>query len=113
MPNYDYVCLDCGHEFECFQRMSEAPLTTCGSCAGRLKRRIGTGAGFLFKGAPVSETDYRLSKTYLDGAKKEKQSPAGDSGDAAAKPAAAVAAEAPAKPKVEKAEPAAASKQQG
>lgn len=71
MPTYDYVCLDCGDEFEAFQMMSANPLATCEKCSGRLKRLIGTGAGFVFKGAPVSETDYRLSKSYKEGEKKE------------------------------------------
>lgn len=71
MPNYDYVCLDCGDEFEAFQMMSAEPLSTCEKCGGKLKRKIGIGAGFVFKGAPVSETDYRLSKSYKEGEKKE------------------------------------------
>jgi putative FmdB family regulatory protein len=71
MPNYDYVCLDCGDEFEAFQRMTEQPLSVCKKCSGKLKRKIGTGAGFVFKGAPVSETDYRLSSSYKDGEKRE------------------------------------------
>jgi putative FmdB family regulatory protein len=71
MPNYDYVCLDCGDEFEAFQMMSAKPLDACTKCGGKLKRLIGTGAGFVFKGAPVSETDYRLTKSYKEGEKKE------------------------------------------
>lgn len=71
MPNYDYVCLDCGDKFEAFQMMSADPFVTCEKCSGQLKRLIGTGAGFVFKGAPVSETDYRLSKSYKEGEKKE------------------------------------------
>lgn len=74
MPNYDYICLDCGDEFEAFQMMSADPYKVCGKCNGRLKRKIGTGAGFVFKGAPVSETDYRLSTSYKEGEKKEKGS---------------------------------------
>lgn len=52
MPSYDYVCQDCGHEFEEFQSMSADPLTTCPSCGQeRLKRLIGGGLGVIFKGS--------------------------------------------------------------
>lgn len=74
MPHYDYVCTECGDEFEAFQTMAADPLTTCEKCSGKLKRLIGTGAGFVFKGAPVSETDYRLSKSYKEGKQKDSTS---------------------------------------
>lgn len=51
MPTYDYVCHDCGHEFEAFQSMKEDPLTDCPSCTGTVKRRIGGGTGVIFKGS--------------------------------------------------------------
>jgi len=45
MPTYDYVCKDCGHEFEAFQSMKEDPLTECPSCHGSVKRLVGGGTG--------------------------------------------------------------------
>jgi putative FmdB family regulatory protein len=51
MPTYDYVCQDCGHEFEAFQSMKDDPLTACPSCQGKVKRRIGGGTGVIFKGS--------------------------------------------------------------
>ena len=79
MPNYDYVCETCGHRFEVFQSMNDAKLKDCPqeSCAGTVKRLLGTGAGLLFKGAGFYQTDYR-SNSYQQGAKQE---------SAAAKPA--------------------------
>jgi len=72
MPTYDYLCLKCRHAFEAFHNMTAAPLTSCPKCKGKVKKQFGTGAGFVFKGAPVSETDYRLTSSYKDGASKDK-----------------------------------------
>lgn len=67
MPTYEYVCAKCGHEMEAFQSMKDAPLTKCPACrkAG-LKRKIGGGAGLIFKGTGFYITDYKKA-----GAKKE------------------------------------------
>jgi putative FmdB family regulatory protein len=73
MPTYQYVCNDCGHEFEEFQRISELPLTECPRCKGHVERVITGGAGFLFKGSGFYITDYR-SKDYKDAAKKDSES---------------------------------------
>ena len=76
MPTYDYQCEECGHVFEAFQRMSEAPLTECPECGGRVKRKIGAGAGLIFKGGGFYITDYKNGKKSTDagsgnGKKKE------------------------------------------
>lgn len=82
MPNYDYRCQTCGHEFEVFQKMSDDKLTDCPleDCEGPVKRLLGTGGGIIFKGGGFYETDYR-SKSYKDGASAEKKasSPPADS----------------------------------
>lgn len=60
MPTYEYICKVCGHEFEQFQSMKDDPLTTCPECRkNSLKRKIGTGAGIIFKGSGFYCTDYR------------------------------------------------------
>ena len=71
MPTYEYRCEDCGHEFEAFQRMTEAPVKKCPVCSGQVKRIISGGAGFIFKGSGFYITDYR-SKEYKAAAEKEK-----------------------------------------
>ena len=69
MPTYDYVCEACGHALEIFQSISEAPKKKCPACGrSKLARRIGAGAGFLFKGAGFYKTDYR-SESYKAGEK--------------------------------------------
>ena len=63
MPNYDYDCLKCGHAFEVFQSMKDDPLDTCPKCKKRaVKRRIGGGAGLIFKGTGFYITDYKNQK---------------------------------------------------
>ncbi len=63
MPTYDYECKQCHHEFEVFQRISEPPLTVCPECGGPVRRKIGTGAGFIFKGSGFYITDYKRKET--------------------------------------------------
>lgn len=60
MPTYDYVCRTCGAEFELYQSIKADPLRecTCGK-AGVVERKIGSGAGILFKGSGFYETDYK------------------------------------------------------
>lgn len=63
MPTYEYVCRGCGHELEVFQRMSEDALTECPACEqAELRRKIGRGAGIIFKGGGFYETDFKEKK---------------------------------------------------
>ncbi len=73
MPTYDYVCEQCGHELELFQSITEAPKRKCPACGkNKLQRRIGGGAGILFKGSGFYQTDYR-SASYEASAKGERE----------------------------------------
>jgi len=80
------------------QSMSEKPLTKCTltvgrqkkKCGGRVSRKIGAGAGLIFKGSGFYITDYR-SEGYKQAAKKD-----ADSGKSAS--AASVAAKTESKP---------------
>jgi putative FmdB family regulatory protein len=82
MPTYEYVCQKCGHEFEAFHSISAAPLKNCPEevCArkkwgrGKVVKKIGAGAGLLFKGGGFYITDYR-SEGYKQAAKKESAAP--------------------------------------
>ncbi len=63
MPTYDYACLKCGHTFEAFQSMSDAPLKKCPSCKKTgVRRLLGAGAGFVFKGTGFYQTDFKTKK---------------------------------------------------
>lgn len=57
MPTYEYRCPN-GHEFEKFQKMSEAPRAKCPTCGRIAARRISGGAGLVFKGSGFYITDY-------------------------------------------------------
>ena len=75
MPNYDYVCASCGGDFEFFQSMNDHPLTQCPSCnEPYLKRKIGTGAGIIFKGSGFYETDYKKSTKEPEKSEPKKES---------------------------------------
>ncbi len=75
MPTYEYICEDCGYEFEKFQTITAKSLRTCPKCGKKkLKRLIGTGAGIIFKGSGFYQTDYR-SESYKKAAENEKKSP--------------------------------------
>ncbi|HEY7061335.1 MAG TPA: FmdB family zinc ribbon protein [Chloroflexota bacterium] len=76
MPIYVYRCANCSGEIEKRQGFSDAPLTTCESCGGSL-RRVLQPAGVIFKGSGWYSTDYR------NGANGKKSG--GDSGDSSDK----------------------------
>ncbi len=60
MPTYEYACAKCGHEMEAFQSMKDAPLKKCPACGKlSLKRKVGGGAGLIFKGTGFYLTDYK------------------------------------------------------
>lgn len=86
MPTYDYVCRSCQHEFEEFQSMKADVLTKCPSCGKKaLERKIGIGAGIIFKGGGFYETDYR-SDSYKKSAEADNK-PAKEGDSAASGPA--------------------------
>lgn len=66
MPTYEYICRneECQHAFEIFQSMKDDALTICPRCnQPTLKRKIGLGAGIIFKGSGFYETDYKRRST--------------------------------------------------
>ncbi len=71
MPTYDYVCESCNHRFEEFQSIMAEALKKCPEChRKKLRRLIGPGGGFIFKGTGFYSTDYR-SSSYTKGAKAD------------------------------------------
>jgi putative FmdB family regulatory protein len=84
MPIYEYECLDCGKNFEIFQKISEDPLTVCRDCKGRLNRLISM-CSFQLKGTGWYVTDYKSSGTSTgksngSSAEKKETSSESDSG---------------------------------
>jgi putative FmdB family regulatory protein len=71
MPSYEYKCDACGHEFEEFQSIKDAPLRKCPQCKkNKLRRLISGGAAIVFKGSGFYQTDYR-SEAYKKSANAE------------------------------------------
>jgi putative FmdB family regulatory protein len=58
MPIYEYQCSGCGKHFEIFQKMSDAPLTECKECKGKLSKLI-SNCAFHLKGNGWYVTDYK------------------------------------------------------
>lgn len=58
MPTYQYACTECGHAFDQFQSFSDASLSECPECSGKL-RKVFSAAGVVFKGSGFYRTDSR------------------------------------------------------
>jgi putative FmdB family regulatory protein len=69
MPTYEYACTECGEHVEVVQSMSDAPLTTCAVCGGRL-RKVYSPIGIVFKGSGFYRTDSRAKAGAADGGKE-------------------------------------------
>jgi len=108
MPTYEYECAKCHKDFEIFQSMKDDALKTCpkDKCRqktwgkGKIKRKVGAGAGFIFKGSGFYITDYRsegYKKSKSESAKASESSSSTKSDSSkteTAKPAAKPAAKA-------------------
>jgi putative FmdB family regulatory protein len=71
MPTYEYACTECGARTEVVQSISDAPMTTCTVCGGRL-RKVFSPVGIVFKGSGFYRTDSRGKPSKADGAGKDK-----------------------------------------
>ena len=60
MPTYEYLCRECSHRFETWQKMTEEPLTICPQCGGHI-RRVLFPTGIVFKGQGFYKTDHGSS----------------------------------------------------
>jgi putative FmdB family regulatory protein len=58
VPNYEYVCTDCGNNLEVVQKFTDETLTECPVCHGRL-RKVFYPVGVVFKGSGFYHTDSR------------------------------------------------------
>ena len=89
MPIYEYVCSDCGHEFEKLQKISDAPLRDCPDCeTPALKKKI-SAPGFRLSGSGWYETDFKSDKqkNLAKADSAEKKSGGGEADKAAGKTA--------------------------
>ena len=64
MPTYDYICKECGHEFEEFHSIADDPIRLCPKCGHMsVERQISGGSGLIFKGSGFYITDYSDGKS--------------------------------------------------
>jgi putative FmdB family regulatory protein len=57
MPNYEYLCKNCGHSFEQIRKFSDKQLRKCPECGGVIEQVISAPA-VQFKGSGWYVTDY-------------------------------------------------------
>jgi putative FmdB family regulatory protein len=77
VPTYQYTCTDCGEPVEAVQKFTDAPLTVCAACGGRL-RKVFSPVGIVFKGSGFYRTDSRNGSSASAPA-KEKEKASSDS----------------------------------
>lgn len=58
MPTYEYECLKCGHHFDVMQSFSDAPISKCVECSGKV-RKVFSPPAIIFKGKGFHCTDYK------------------------------------------------------
>ncbi len=85
MPTYDYVCEACEHTWEEFKPITSKPTKKCPECGKpKARRKIGPGAGIIFKGSGFYQTDYR-SDSYKKAADADSKSQKGSDSKADSK----------------------------
>ncbi|HMK57306.1 MAG TPA: zinc ribbon domain-containing protein [Dissulfurispiraceae bacterium] len=62
MPIYEYGCTKCGKTHEIMQKFSDAPLSVCPDCGGKVKKMI-SNTSFVLKGTGWYATDYASGKS--------------------------------------------------
>ena len=96
MPVYEYQCNACGHAFEEWQKITEAAIKTCPSCAKDAVERLISQTAFMLKGGgwykdlyssgkakPDSKSDSK-TESKSDSGSKESSGDSGDKGSAKA-----------------------------
>jgi putative FmdB family regulatory protein len=58
MPIYEYRCHKCGQTIETMQKFSDAPLSRCPQCKGKISKII-SNCAFHLKGSGWYVTDYK------------------------------------------------------
>jgi putative FmdB family regulatory protein len=81
VPTYQYTCTECSEPLEAVQKFSDAPLTVCPACGGRL-RKVFSAVGIVFKGSGFYRTDSRNGSRAADPAAKDKDKSSSESSSA-------------------------------
>jgi len=94
MPIYEYQCTTCGRVVEKWQKIADAPLTTCPECGGMLTKIVSSCA-FHLKGGGWYVTDYGASRQGVSGSDKSEESKGDTAVEEPQKPKEAAASESP------------------
>jgi len=86
VPTYQYTCTECGEPLEAVQKFTDAPLTVCPACGGRL-RKVFSAVGIVFKGSGFYRTDSRNGSSATAPAASSATSDSGGSNGSADKAA--------------------------
>jgi putative FmdB family regulatory protein len=78
VPTYQYTCTECGEPLEAVQKFTDAPLTVCPACGGRL-RKVFSAVGIVFKGSGFYRTDSRNGSGAKAPAAKDKEKSSSES----------------------------------
>ncbi|MEJ2109559.1 MAG: zinc ribbon domain-containing protein [Acidobacteriota bacterium] len=79
MPIYEYQCSKCSEIFEAFQKVSDAPLTECKFCRGKVEKLISQ-SSFQLKGSGWYLTDYAKKNSASSATEKPAAAKAPESG---------------------------------
>ncbi len=102
MPTYSYRCTECENAFDIQQSFTDATLTDCPVCGGKL-RKVFSPVGVTFNGSGFYRTDSRAKSSSSDAGSSGSSSKSSDSGSSSSSSGsstsapAAPAASAPAK----------------
>jgi len=73
MPIYEYRCHKCGQTLEMMQKFSDAPLSRCPQCKGKVSKII-SNCAFHLKGSGWYVTDYKKNDSaWKDNSSEKKQ----------------------------------------
>ena len=87
MPTYQYACTACDHRFEAVQKFTDASLTECPECTGKLRKLYGS-VGVVFKGSGFYRNDSRSkSSSAVSSSDSTKSSAESKPSESTAKPA--------------------------
>jgi putative FmdB family regulatory protein len=78
VPTYQYTCTECGEPLEAVQKFTDAPLSVCPVCSGRL-RKVFSAVGIVFKGSGFYRTDSRNGASATAPAAKDKEKSSSES----------------------------------
>jgi putative FmdB family regulatory protein len=78
VPTYQYACSECGHQLEVVQSFSDAALTECPTCGGKLRKQF-SAVGIVFKGSGFYRTDSRSTSSASTGSNGTAKESAGTS----------------------------------